>query len=299
MKIGIDGRCLQNSRNTGVEEYTQGLIFRLLEENSEDEFVIFLNAFGEIKENFSWLKKYKNIQIKRFKIPNKILNFCFLLFSWPKVDKILGGLDFFISPNFHFIALSKKCRRILTVHDLSFERMPETFSWKRRLWHFFINPRENVREAYLIWSVSDSTTQDLVNLYRTNPNRIVTNYPFFNFKFFNQSIVSRQIIKNKYQLPDKFILFLGTIEPRKNIKSLIVGFESFKKRNIWADDYRLVIAGGKGWLWESILETAKSSYFLKDIIFTNFVEEKDKTLGSSDSRKAFHESCRVTFRKGQ
>ncbi len=278
MKVGIDGRCLQNSRNTGVEEYAQGLIFRLVEENDKDQFIIFLNAFGRIREDFAWLEQYKNVQIKRFGIPNKLLNFCFLFLNWPKIDNLLGGLDYFISPNFHFLALTKKCRRILTVHDLSFERMPETFSWKRRLWHFFINPRKNTKEAYRIWAVSNSTAQDLINLYQIKSSKIVVNYPFFNFKNFNQVSCRNQEIIDKYRLPSKFILFLGTIEPRKNIKGLIKGFESFKRRNDWVRDYKLVIAGEKGWLWESIIERAENSLLAEDIIFTSFVEEKDKPM---------------------
>ncbi|MCK5080650.1 MAG: glycosyltransferase family 4 protein [Candidatus Moranbacteria bacterium] len=276
MRIGIDGRCLQNSRNTGVEEYTQGLISRLVRENNEDQFIIFLNAFGEIREELDWLKDYENVQVKRFRFPNKLLNFGFWFLNWPKADNLLGGLDFFISPNFHFTALTKSCRRILTVHDLSFERMPETFSWKRRLWHFFINPRKVVREAYKIWAVSESTAQDLINLYQVKSDKIIVNHPFFNFEFFNQARKFNPAIVERYNLPEQFILFLGTIEPRKNIKGLIRGFESFKKRNDWTKEYKLVIAGEKGWLWQSTIERVRSSSFEKDIIFTGFVVEKDK-----------------------
>lgn len=276
MKIGIDGRCLQNGKNTGVEEYARGLILRLVRENNKEQFVIFLNAFGSIKDDFKWLKDFKNVEIKRFNWPNKALNFCFWFLKWPKVDKLLGGVDYFISPNFHFSALSSACRQILTVHDLSFERMPETFSWKRRLWHFFINPRRSVREAYLIWAVSDSTAQDLINLYQTEPDKIIVNHPFFNFEFFSQTRELNKAIVIQHRLPEKFILFLGTIEPRKNIKGLIRGFESFKERNVWAEDYKLVIAGEKGWLWESIFERAGKSSVAKDIIFTGFVEEENK-----------------------
>lgn len=276
MRVGIDGRCLQNSRNTGVEEYTQGLISCLIREHHEDYFIIFLNAFGEIREEFDWLQDCENVQIKRFRVPNKLLNFSFWFLDWPKVDKLLGGLDFFISPNFHFTALTKTCHRILTVHDLSFERMPETFSWKRRLWHFFINPRKVIQESYKIWTVSKSTSRDLVSLYQVKPDKIIVSYPFFNFKFFSQVKKFDPAIVERYSLPEQFILFLGTIEPRKNIKGLIRGFESFKKRNTWAKEYKLVIAGEKGWLWQSTIKRVQNSSFGEDIIFTGFVGEKDK-----------------------
>jgi len=278
MTIGIDGRCLQNGKNTGVEEYARSLILRLVKENHRDQFVVFVNSFSDIKERFEWLDEFDNVCIKRFNVPNKILNFCFWLLNWPKIDKMIGGADYFISPNVHFAALSEKCQQILTVHDLSFERMPETFSWKRRLWHFLINPRRSVRRAVKIWAVSESTSQDLVNLYRVNPEKIEINYPFFDFESFDQTSYSKQELRDKFGLSGRFILFLGTIEPRKNIKSLIIGFESFKRRNKGSEDFKLVIAGEKGWLWESIIERAKQSPFHEDIIFTSFVEERDKPL---------------------
>ncbi len=276
MKIGIDGRCLQKGKNTGVEGYTKGLILKLLKENNKDEFVIFLNAFNQIEEKFEWIPKNANIQIKRFKFPNKLLNLSFWLFNWPKINKMIGGADYLISPNLHFTAFSSDCKQILTVHDLSFERMPETFSVKRRIWHFLINPRKMAHKAYKIWSVSKSTTQDLINIYKIKSDKIGTNYPIFNFGLKKIEEKNKKYVQNKYKLPDKFFLFLGTIEPRKNIESLIRGFEIFKKRNNWTQDYKLVIAGDKGWLWKSVVLKAEQSSMAKDIIFTGFVEESEK-----------------------
>lgn len=275
MKIGIDGRCLQDGENTGVQEYARGLLMQLLKENPQEDFVVFVNAFNEIKEDFNWLREFKNVSIKRFRWPNKLLNFCFCFLNWPKIDKMLGGVELFIAPNFYFMAFSPNVRKILTVHDLSFERFPETFSFKRRLWHFFVNPRKKSREADKIWAVSESTAQDLISLYQIDKNKITVNYPFFNFNP-NFSAESLEKIKNKYHLPEKFVLFLGTIEPRKNIESLIEGFEAFKTRNK-NQDYKLVIAGEKGWLWKSIIQKALESPFSKDIKFIGFVEEEDKT----------------------
>lgn len=280
MKIGIDGRCLQNCKNTGVEEYARGLISQLLKNNNKDRFVVFLNAFNQIEADFSWLEENERVEIKKFSFPNKLLNLCIWLLNWPKIDKMIDGVDCFISPNFHFTALSSECRQILTVHDLSFERMPETFSFKRRVWHFLINPRKMARRADEIWSVSESTAQDLISIYKIKKEKIKVNYPFFNFDLYNKKIdfAEKQRIKKKYQLPENFILFLGTIEPRKNIQGLIAGFESFKKINSEAKNFKLVIAGGKGWLWESIIEKAEKSSVAGDIIFTGFVNEKDKVV---------------------
>ncbi len=280
MKIGIDGRCLQNGKNTGVEEYTRGLILQLLKNNNKDRFVVFLNAFNQIRADFGWLEKNRRVEIKKFSFPNKLFNLCIWFLNWPKIDRIIGGVDYFISPNFHFTSLSLDCKQILTVHDLSFERMPETFSFKRRVWHFLINPRKMVRRADKIWSVSESTAQDLISNYKIKKEKIKVNYPLFDFNFYNKKngFKEKQIIRDKYKLPEKFILFLGTIEPRKNISGLIAGFESFKKRNFGAKDFKLVIAGERGWLWELIIQKAEKSSVADDIIFTGFVNEKDKSI---------------------
>jgi glycosyltransferase involved in cell wall biosynthesis len=188
---------------------------------------------------------------------------------------MLGGLDIFVIPNFNFFALSKKVKKILTVHDLSFERFPETFSFKRRLWHFLINPRRFSGESDLIWAVSRSTAQDLESIYKINKNKIKVNYPFFNF---DSNCLNEKLekIKEKYGLPGNFFLFLGTIEPRKNVEGLAEGFEIFKRRNPKFKDFKLVIAGEKGWLWDSILEKVKKNSFFKDIIFLGFVDDEDK-----------------------
>lgn len=280
MKIGIDGRCLQDGKNTGVEEYARGLISQLLKNNNKDRFVVFLNAFNPIKEDFSWLEKNERVEMKKFSFPNKLLNLCIWLLNWPKIDKMIGGVDYFISPNLHFTALSPGCKQILTVHDLSFERMPETFSFKRRVWHFLINSRKVTRRADRIWPVSESTAQDLISIYGIEKEKIEVNYPLFDFDLYNKKndFKEKQQIKEKYKLPEKFILFLGTIEPRKNIPGLIAGFESFKKRNSGTKDFKLVIAGEKGWLWESIIQKAEKSSVVEDIIFTGFVNEKDKVV---------------------
>ncbi|MDZ7612021.1 MAG: glycosyltransferase family 1 protein [Candidatus Moranbacteria bacterium] len=278
MKIGVDARCLQEGKNTGVEEYTRGLIKYLADHCKDDQIILFTNSFKPIKENFRWLEGIGNVEVKRFKLPNKILNFCFWFLAWPKADKMLGGTDIFFVPNFCFIRLSNQCKKYLTVHDLSFERLPETFSFKRRLWHFFVNPRRLCRDSDVILAVSRSTAADLKDLYKINPSRIRVVYPFFKEKIFSGEIRNREemkAVKRKYALPKSYFLFLGTIEPRKNISALIEAFEHWKDR-YKQNDVKLVIAGQRGWLWKDILERVRNSKYRREIIFTDFIEENDK-----------------------
>ena len=84
-------------------------------------------------------------------------------------------------------------------------------------------------------------------------------------------------IRNKYKLPENYILYLGTIEPRKNIIGIIRAFEELKKHNI-KKNYKLVIAGSKGWLCKDVFEVAKNSTVINDIFFTGFVDDEDKSI---------------------
>lgn len=285
MRIGIDLRCLQGGEKTGVGEYTIAVIKKILKDNNRDEFIFFLNSYKKgARENFGWIEKFSNAKIKKFNFPNKILNLSFWFLSWPKVDKMIGEVDVFFMPNISFIGLSRDCYKILTVHDLSFELFPENFCFKKRLWHFLINPHRLCQQSDKILTVSDSTKQDLISIYDVDQKKVRKIYPPFDDSKFSQEISEKRKreVKDKHNLPDNFVLYLGTIEPRKNIISLIKAFDRFKKKASFLKrgknkkDLKLVIAGGKGWLWEETFKQAKKSKFRDEIIFIGFVSEKDK-----------------------
>jgi glycosyltransferase involved in cell wall biosynthesis len=283
MRIGVDVRCLTEGRRTGVEEYTINLLKEVFRLNAQNEYKLFLNSWKKSQADLSWIQEFPNVKIHQFKIPNKILNLCFWYLDWPKIDRMLGGVDVFFMPNLTFYALSRKVKLIITLHDLSFERYPEAFSLKRRLWHYLVRPKRICERAERIIAVSQSTKNDLVNLYKIDPKKISVIFSGISDKF---KIIDRNdkkliAIKEKYQLPYRFILYLGTIEPRKNIVSLIRAFNQFKNQaqkenNEELSKYKLVIAGQNGWMMKKILEEIKVSPFKEDILKINFIEEKDK-----------------------
>jgi len=270
-------------RRTGVEEYTLSLLLNLFEIDQKNEYVLFLNSWKKPVFNFSIFNKFKNVKIKRLRIPNKILNFSFWYFSWPHINELCGGADLFFMPNINFEATSKKCKLILTIHDLSFERHPQYFSLKRRFWHNFINSKKLCKKADKIIAVSDSTKKDLVSLYKIKPEKIETVHSAVddNFGIISRNDAELIKIKEKYHLPYKFMLYLGTIEPRKNICAIIQAYEKFHKLAYESKDeellkYKLVIAGEKGWLSEKIFNEIRSASSRKSILFIRTIPEIDK-----------------------
>lgn len=279
MKIGIDIRCLAEGRHTGVEEYTLQLLENIFIQDRENQYLLFLSGHKEPVADFRWLEKYPNVSLRRFRWPNKVLNFCLWYFRWPKLDLLLGGTDIFFMPNLNFAAFSKNTRVYVTAHDLSFERYPETFSWKRRLWHAFVNFRSLCRRADKIVAVSESTAQDLRQLYNlpSDKVRVVPSGISSRFRPIDRNSVQLLQVKEKYHLPYWFILYLGTVEPRKNISALVQAYNRLQKSDSSElQKYFLVIAGEKGWKCGEILKEIERSPFRDKILLTGFVDDEDK-----------------------
>ncbi len=278
MQIGIDLRCLMHKNYSGVAEYTYNLLDNLFQIDSQNQYKLFYNSNHDVSINLPNFD-YGNVEFIGFKYPNKFLNFSFKFFNYPKIDLLLKNIDIFFIPNLNFLALSKKCKKMITVHDLSFELFPDFFSKKRIFWHKFIKPKKIISNCEKIIAVSENTKNDLINLYQLTDNKIKIIYSGIDqqiYKKLDNNLPNFQKIKNKYKLPENFILYLGTIEPRKNIEGIIEAFNLLKTRNNKLANLNLVIAGNKGWNYDKVFQLAKNSNFSKQIKFTGYIDRKDK-----------------------
>ncbi len=296
MNIGIDIRVLARGTRTGVEEYTINLLSELLPLEPKINYQLFYNAFNKVGLDYNWFN-FNNVQLKDFRIPNRFLFASARYLNQPKIDKLLKGIDVYFNPHFFVAPLTNKCKKVITFHDLSFEHYPEFFSRRKRAWQkILMNAKQEAQRADRIIAVSQSTKDDLVNLYGIPQEKIKVIYSGVGEQFRPISVILRtkpeesisystgsfgllgrpqddELVKEKYNLPEKFILYFGTIEPRKNIIGLIKAFEIIKDK-----DLKLVIAGAKGWLYQDIFKAANQSKKRKDIVFTGFVQEQDKPI---------------------
>jgi glycosyltransferase involved in cell wall biosynthesis len=275
MRIGIDIRPLMSATRSGVGEYTYELLNAIFAIDKTNQYFLFYNSAKDVSRNIpEWSQD--NIHYEHKKWPNKLFNACIKLFNFPKIDK--NNLDYFFSTNFNFTALSKKTKHILTVHDLSFEFFPELYSYKQRLWHWAINPKKQCEKADTLLTPSENTKRDIINFYRIPQERIKVIYPGVNChsEQGEESLSAEKIqTKQKYNLPTKFILFLGTIEPRKNIIGLIEAFE--QSYPLLPTPYSLIIAGHKGWNDKKIYQKFESSPYKDKIKFIGSIDQKDKS----------------------
>lgn len=279
MKIGIDVRALASGVHSGVEEYTIGFLRALFVARGDDTFVLFANAYRGRAQNLAWVREYPNVRIKQFRIPNKLLNLSLWLLHYPKLDKLIGGCDIFIMPNINFCAVSRRTPLVVTMHDLSFVHWTHTFSWRRRMWHWLVAPRALARRAWRIVAVSGATRQDICTTYRLRPSKVVTihNAHHDQFSPISRNGITLINIQQKYNLPYRFILYLGTIEPRKNLVGLVRAYCALRAHYPGEyDKVPLVIAGARGWKSRDILAEIAASDYADDIILLGFVDEDDK-----------------------
>ncbi len=280
MKIGIDIRSLVAGRRTGVEEYTIGLLSELFRSGTEHEYVLFFNAWGKAEPDLAWAEAFPNVTVRRFRIPNKLLNLSLWYLGYPKLDRLIGGTDVFFMPNLNFAAFSRRTKLVVTAHDLSFEFFPETFSWKQRLWHFAINFRSLLRRADRVIAVSESTKDDLVTRYRLPAAKVEVIHSGIDerFRVMDRNDLSLLAVQEKYHLPYKFILYLGTIEPRKNLGALLSAFEAYHRSAVGDEmvRYELVLAGRPGWKYAEFFAAIDRSPVRDKIRMIGFVDDVDK-----------------------
>jgi len=269
MKIGIDVRCLMESQYSGISEYTYNLLTVLFTLDSRNRYVLFYNsAQATAVPTFA----FPNVTVREFKYPNKLFNLSLRFLKITAVDRLLGGVDVMLVPNFLFLNLSARCRKVLIVHDLSFELYPEFFTLKKKLWHRLIGARRLCQQADAIVAISQNTKHDLISRYGTDQKKIRVVPPGISDQFFAPiSEGALAAVKKKYQLPRRYILALGNLEPRKNITTLIAAFERMTNR-----DCRLVIAGGRGWKYAALYQQWQRSAAKDRITFLGYVDATDK-----------------------
>ena len=181
-----------------------------------------------------------------------------------------GPLDLFHAADFFLPPVKRGTKTIVTVHDLSFARRPETtmpgMSRQLNTWV----PR-SVAQADHVIAVSQATRQDLMEVYHTPPEKISVLYHGVTAAFRPiQDKAKLQAVRQKYHLGDgPFILSVGTIQPRKNYRRLI---QAFARLDTPAS---LVIAGGRGWHYQEIFNEAVKQGLEQRVHFPGFVADTD------------------------
>jgi glycosyltransferase involved in cell wall biosynthesis len=180
------------------------------------------------------------------------------------VEAITGPIDLYHAPDFTLPPV--RARRVLTVHDLSFVRDPESAAPGLRSYLQNVVPR-SVRRAGHVIAVSEATKADLMEHCQTPESKITVLYEGVDSIF---KPTPDPVVRSKYNLGGApYIFSISTIQPRKNYRRLIQAFTALPR------DYNLVIAGGKGWLYEDIFAEAERPAVRGRVKFIGFIPDGD------------------------
>jgi glycosyltransferase involved in cell wall biosynthesis len=169
---------------------------------------------------------------------------------------------------------NKRLKKVLTLHDLSTLLYPETHT---SAWLVNLIIKHIKKRSDTIITVSEHSRRDLMRYLKIPGDRISVIYNAVDpqFRPIAVSESERQRLKQQYRIPDSFVLYVGTLEPRKNIPALLKAYRTIRSNGT---DHRLVIAGNKGWKYREIFELVDRLKLHHDVIFTGYVPDQDLPL---------------------
>jgi len=174
----------------------------------------------------------------------------------------------------HYVPRFSPVPRIVTITDLGYLKFPEQLL-KKDLLQLKLWTAYSLKVADHIIAISEFTKQDILDNYQIDKSKISVIYPGYDRSVFNVSLKKggAKLVLRKYNISTPYLLFLGALKPSKNVERLIEAFNQLNE-----NDIKLVIAGKKGWLYESIFEIVKKLNLENKVIFTGFVSDKDIPL---------------------
>lgn len=281
--ILVDGNEANVQNTVGVSVYTLKILHEFKKYSSHDvRFCVYLKSKPLLhmpKENkyfrykivwgpLFWLKVFLPMRIVYDEL-------------WQLVRKSVGrhNIDlyaYFAPAHYAPPYLPKGCKLIVTIHDLAYVFFPNEFLKKDRFklekW-----TAEAVARAYKVIVVSDNTRADVMQVFGLTDNQIVTIH--------NGYTPQSKLYENKqtslingidYGLePYHYFLYIGTLQPRKNIGNLIYAFAMLHKEH---GEYKLVIAGKKGWMYQEIFDLTKKLKIDHSVHFVGYITENDKSF---------------------
>ncbi|MCP4268627.1 MAG: glycosyltransferase family 4 protein [Candidatus Brocadiaceae bacterium] len=269
MRIGLNVSTICDV-HTGVGRYTFNLCRSILEADSRNYYYYTSNSMGNTANSAARDVSIGALQDK----PRRVTQNNMRRVLWEQVILPFSSrkdrLDLFHYTDHALSLLPRTCPTILTVHDIAFVRFPNLFNKSRQMYKKYIFER-SIKRANLIIAPSNSTKKDILHYYGIKEERIKVVSNGIESRFHPIGNVEEYRRRNK--LPSKMILNVGTLEPRKNIVTLIKAFKKLSGKGL--KEYRLVVAGSKGWLYKQILEEIENSDVSSSILYLDVVNDKN------------------------
>ncbi|MBN1658603.1 MAG: glycosyltransferase family 4 protein [Anaerolineae bacterium] len=268
MLVGIDASRATAARPTGTENYSLHLIRALLSLDTPHRWRLYFNQ-PPADDLFGTLGEQRTIPFPRL--------WTHLALSW---EMITHPPDLLFVPS-HVLPIAHPARSVVTVHDLGFHYHPEAHTLTQNIYLRW-STRHNARAATRLLADSDATRHDLIELYGVPSSKIDVVYPGRDESLAPATDPAiRAAIRARYHLTAPYLLYIGTLHPRKNLTRLIQAFSRLLShlptpRAHQPTNLHLVLAGQKGWLYDDIFALVRRLGLEERVIFTGYVPDPDK-----------------------
>jgi glycosyltransferase involved in cell wall biosynthesis len=293
MHVGIDYTAAA-WQGAGIGRYTRELIRAIVAQGDAHRYSLFYAA-GGLASDSPYLADLRELSHTHANIrcvpiplsPHRLTQFWQRLRVPLPVDLLTGALDLLHAPD--FVLPPTRARTIVTIHDLSFLVHPECAQPGIVRYLTDAVPR-GLRRANVILADSQATRRDLVRLLAVDPARVELVYPGVGPQFRPMAAEETTPVRHRLGLPDRFVLFVSTLEPRKNLVRLLEAFALLEAGG-WglgaSADYpasslqppasrmHLVIAGRRGWLYEDIFAAIDRLQLRERVRLLDYVHDND------------------------
>ncbi len=266
MNIAIDLTPIPKKKS-GVGRYLDNLLEHLQKIDDKNTYYLFiqdddLEGFNLVKENF------KRVPVKSRYIRNVFLRLLWEQFVLPFRLKKLK-IDLLHSPHYTMPYFSS-VKHVVTFHDMSFFVVPKVHTFAKR-YLFRVYMWLTSRKADAILSVSNATVEDITRILKIKRDKIYVTPLGADERFFEPVEMDKGILKT-YGIESEYFLYVGMIEPRKNIVRML------KAYNILPDEvkdrYKLVICGRKAWMYGDVFKYYEENNLEGRVLFTGFVKDE-------------------------
>ncbi len=272
MKIGIDLHTVTNFMQ-GTRTYTLGMVNELLKMDRENEYFFYITSRSN---NLRSLFPQDNVVFRHVVPHSRMIR---IPFSLP-IRLAMDSIDVFhcqyMGPPYATIPY------VVMMHDIIHEYLPEYYPRYLRFMMRMLYPI-SARRASRVLTVSESSKRDIVKYFRIPEEKVIVTYNGVSDDFC--PVKNRDKIRNtleKYGILDNYILYVGRLEPRKNLPRLIRAFHALKKEKRISQ--KLVIVGMKYFKYEEIYTTVEELNLKNDVVFTGRVEDNELPLFYSGAR---------------
>ena len=277
-RIGVDFTSASRER-AGIGRYARELIRALSKVDLTNRYVLFVprDAHDELLQ-FDWSP---NFSIVRAPLTERYLAAMWHRARLPlPIELFIGSVDVFYSPDF-LLPPTRARRKLVTVHDLSYVRVPECFPAPLLNYLNRAVP-PSVAHADLILADAVSTQRDLVDVYRVRMEKVKVLYSGVDPRF--RPDVSQQSLARVRELTQgkPYLLSVSTIQPRKNYSRLIEAFAKIANSELGIEgmqfairNLQLVICGAKGWMFDEVYQMVERLGLQDRVIFPSFLSDED------------------------